>query len=334
MIACLEPSLIRARLACLAVALAASLLALALAPAAAQTYPAKPVRIIVPFTPGGPNDAAARPVAQQLQVLLGQPFVVDYRAGADGIIGTDLVAKSPADGYTLLIISSSFAINTATQAKLPYDALRDFTPVGPIAVSDILFVVNRVVPAHTVREFVALARARPGQLVYASSGVGGSLHLGAELLSTSAGIRMVHVPYKGALPALTDVMGGHLDTMFIAAATGMPQVKAGKVRALAVASRRRAPSLPDVPTFAEAGFPAVEVDSGYGVLAPGATPPEVVLRLNAAMVKALAAADVRERYAAMGMEAVSSTPQAYGERLRGEMAKWRKVVASAKLPLQ
>lgn len=304
------------------------------APAAAQGYPAKPVRFIVPFTAGGPNDSAVRPLSQKLQELLGQPFIVDYRAGANGIIGSDYVAKSPPDGYTLLIISSSFTINTAMYAKLPFDPVREFAAVSSIATGDIIFVVNTVVPARSVKEFVALARASPGKLSYGSSGVGGSLHLGGELLSFTSGIKMVHVPYKGAILALTDVIGGHVDAMFVAGPAAIPQVKAGKVRALAVASRRRAPALPDVPTFAEAGFSEVEVDSRYGILAPAATPRDAVTRLNAAIVKALAMTEVRERYVTMGMEAVSSTPQEYADHLRSEMVKLRKVVAAAKLPLQ
>jgi tripartite-type tricarboxylate transporter receptor subunit TctC len=301
---------------------------------AAQSYPAKPVRFIVPFTAGGPNDSAIRPLSQKLQELLGQPFIVDYRAGANGIIGSEYVAKSPPDGYTLLVISSSFAINTAMYAKLPFDPSRDFAAVSSIATGDILFVINPVVPARTVKDFVALARATPGKLAYASSGVGGSLHLGAELLSFTSGIKMVHVPYKGAILALTDVIGGHVDAMFVAGPAAIPQVKAGKVRALAVASRRRAPLLPDLPTFAEAGFPGVEVDSRYGILAPAAMPRESLTRLNAAIVKSLGTPDVRERYVTMGMEAASSTPQEYADHLRDEMVKLKKVVAAAKLPLQ
>jgi tripartite-type tricarboxylate transporter receptor subunit TctC len=312
------------------------------APAAAQSpstgsgqaYPVKPVRFIVPFAAGGPNDSAVRPLSQKLQELLGQPFIVDYRAGANGIIGSEYVAKSAPDGYTLLVISSSFTINTAMYAKLPFDPVRDFAPVGSIATGDIIFVVNTVVPARTVKEFVALARASPGKISYGSSGVGGSLHLGGELLSFTSDIKMVHVPYKGAILALTDVIGGHVDAMFVAGPAAIPQVRAGKVRALAVASRRRAPALPDVPTFAEAGFAGVEVDSRYGILAPAATPRDTVARLNAAIVKALATTEVRERYVTMGMESVSSAPQEYADHLRNEMVKLRKVVAAAKLPLQ
>lgn len=301
--------------------------------ASAQGYPVKPVRVVVPFTPGGPNDSVLRPLTQKLHETFGQPFVVDYRPGGNAIIGTDHVAKATPDGYTLLIISSTFTINTATYAKLPYDAVRDFAAISSIATGDIILVTNLLVPARTVADYVALARASPGKLTYGSSGVGGSLHLAAELLSYTAGIRMMHVPYKGAVLAITEVMGGQIDSMFIASSAAIPQVKAGKVRALGIASRKRSPALPDVPTFIEAGYPGVEVDSRFGLLAPAATPRDIITRLHAAMVKSLAAADVRERYVAMGMETVTTTPQEYADHLRNEMAKLRKVVAAAKLPL-
>jgi len=310
------------------------ILSTAIGPVDAQDYPTKPVRIVVPFAPGGPNDLAVRPVAQKLTELLGQPFLVDYRAGANGIIGTELVAKSPPDGYTLLIVSSSFTINVSTHAKLPFDPLRDFAPVGPIATSDIIYVVNPTVPVRSVKALVALAKSQPGKLNYASSGNGGSLHLGAELLKLTAGIDMVHVPYKGAALALTDVIGGHVDSMFISAPGAVAQIKAGKVRVLAVASPKRAQSLPETPTFAEAGFPDVLVDTRYGLLAAAATPPATVTRLNTAIVKALGSQDVRERYAALSLDTVSSTPQEYAAYLRNDVARWRKVVAAARLPPQ
>jgi len=300
----------------------------------AQEYPVKPVRIIVPFAPGGPNDLVVRPVAPKLQEILGQPFIVDYRAGANGIIGSELVAKSPPDGYALLIVSSSFVINPSTQAKLPFDPLRDFAPVSPMATSDIILVVNPTVPSKSVREFVSLAKSRPGKLNYASSGTGGSLHLGAELLKMTAGIDMVHVPYKGAALALSDVIGGHVDSMFISAPGAMAQIKAGKVRVLAVASARRAQALPDTPTFVETGYRDVVVDTRYGILATGGTPGAIVERLNTAIAKAVATAEVRERYAALSLDPVSGTPQDYAAYLRAEVARWRKVVAAAKLPPQ
>jgi tripartite-type tricarboxylate transporter receptor subunit TctC len=300
----------------------------------AQEYPVKPVRIIVPFAPGGPNDLVVRPLASKLQELLGQPFIVDYRAGANGIIGSELVAKSPPDGYTLLVVSSSFVINPSTQARLPFDPLRDFAPVSPIATTAIIFVVNPTVPAKSVREFVALAKSRPGKLNYASSGTGGSLHLGAELFKMTAGIDMVHVPYKGAALALSDVIGGHVDSMFIAASGAIAQIRAGKVRVLAVASASRAQSLPDVPTFAQSGYPDVVIDTRYGILAASATPRAMIDRLNATITKALATPEIRERYAALSLDPVTSTPQEYAAYLRAEVARWHKVVAAAKLPPQ
>ena len=298
---------------------------------AGQTYPVKPVRVVVPFTAGGPNDAVLRPLTQKFHELLGQPFVFDYRPGGAAIIGTDYVAKAPPDGYTLLIISATFTINSVTYAKLPYDTLRDFAPISTIATGNILFLVNLVVPTRTVGEFVALARKQPGKITYGSSGVGGSLHLAGELLSTTAGIKLMHIPYKGAVQAITDVIGGHVDSMFLASSAAIPQVKAGKVRALGVASPRRTAALPDVPTFAEAGYASVEVDSRFGLVAPAATPRDIITRLNTAMVKGLAAPDVRERYQVMGMEAVTMTPQEFTDLLRNEVAKLRKVVAAAKL---
>ncbi len=302
--------------------------------AAAQEYPSKPTRIVVAFTAGGPNDAVMRPLAQRLYELLGQPFVMDYRPGANGTIGADYVAKSPPDGYTLLAGSSSFPVNAAVSANLPFDLARDFAGVSSVATSHIIFVVNPTVPARTVQELIALAKTRPGLLTYASTGNGGSLHLAGELLALTAGVSMLHVPHKGALPALTDVIGGHVDSMFVAAPVAMPQAQAGRVRVLAVASPRRTALLPGIPTFAEAGFPKVVVDSRYGLLAPAATPRETITRLNAAIAKALGTNEMRERYEVQGLEVATGTPQAYGAYIREEIAKWRNVVAAVKLPPQ
>ena len=300
----------------------------------AQDYPAKAVRIIVPFTPGGPNDLAVRPVAQKLYEILGQPFVIDYRAGANGIIGCDLVAKSPPDGYSMVVISSSFSINSSSYAKLPFDPIRDFTPVGSLATSDIIFVVNPTVPAKSVKEFVALAKANPGKLTHASSGTGGSLHLGAELFKQTAGLNMIHVPYKGAALALTDVIGGHVDSMFISAPGAMAQIRAGKVRVLAIASARRARALPDAPTFAESGYPEVVVAPRNGLLAPAGTPAAIIARLEPAIAKALATPDVREQYAALSLDPAAMSAQDYAAFLRDEILRWRKVVIAAKLQPQ
>ena len=299
-----------------------------------QEFPAKPVRIIVPFAAAGPNDLSVRPVAQKLYELLGQPFVIDYRAGANGIIGSEMVAKSQPDGYTLLVISSSFTINASTYAKLPFDPIRDFAAVSSIATSDIIFVVNPTVPVRSVKDFVALAKSKPGKLNFASSGSGGSLHLGAELLKLTAGIEMVHVPYKGASLAVTDVIGGHVDSMFISAPGAIGQIKAGKARVLGVASGRRAQSLPDTPTFAEAGFPEVQVDTRYGILAPAATPAAIIARLQTAIVAALGTPDVRDRYAALSLEPAPSSAQEYAAYLRDDVLRWRRVVTAARLTPQ
>jgi tripartite-type tricarboxylate transporter receptor subunit TctC len=302
--------------------------------ARAQDFPVKTVRIIVSFAPGGPNDLVVRPVAQKLHEIMGQPFIVDYRAGANGIIGTEQVAKSPPDGYTLLLVSSSFTINASTYAKLPFDPIRDFAPVSALATSDIIFVVNPTVPARSIKEFVALAKSRPGKINFASSGNGGSLHLGGELLKMTTAIDMVHVPYKGAALALTDVIGGHVDSMFISAPGAMAQIKAGKARVLATASARRAPSLPDIPTFAESGYPEVQVDTRYGIIGPAAISAATIARLHAAIAKALATPEVRDRYAALGLAPAVMSTQEYAAYLREDIVRWRKVVSAAKLPPQ
>lgn len=302
--------------------------------ALAQDYPTKPVRIILGFAAGGPNDLATRGIGQKLQESLGHPFVVEPRPGANGLIAAELVAKAPADGYTLLTISSSFTINPSAYAKLPFDTLKDFAAVSPIAIGDILFVVNPVVPARTVKEFVALARTKPGKLNFASSGAGGTLQLGGELLKQLTGIDIVHIPYKGAVPALTDVIAGHVDSMFVAAPPAIPLIKAGKVRVLGVASAKRSPALPDAPTFDEAGYRNFEVDARYGIVAPANTPGPVINKLNEAIAKAAASSDIKEKFAAFGLSPLHSSPAEYTTYLRADVAKWRKVVQAAKLPLQ
>ena len=233
-----------------------------------------------------------------------------------------------------MTISSSFTINPSTYAKLPFDTVRDFSPVSPIALGDIVFVVNPVVPARSVKEFIALAKARPGKLNFASSGAGGTLHLGAELLQQVSGIDMVHIAYKGAVPALTDVIAGHVDSMFVAAPPAIPHIKAGKVRALGVASARRAAALPDLPTFDEGGLRGFVVDARYGIVAPANTPAAIINRLNDAIARAAASADLKEKFAAVGLTPAHSSVAEYGNYLRADIAKWRKVVAAAKLAPQ
>lgn len=300
----------------------------------AQEYPTKPVRIVLGFAAGGPNDLATRGIGQKLQESLNQPFVVEPRPGANGLIAAEFVAKAPADGYTLLTISSSFTINPSAYAKLPFDTLKDFAAVSPIAIGDILFVVNPVVPARTVKEFVALARSKPGKLNFASSGAGGTLHLGAELLKQITGIDIVHIPYKGAVPALTDVIAGHVDSMFVAAPPAIALIKAGKVRVLGVASARRSPALPEVQTFDEAGYRNFEVDARYGIVAPAHTPASVIGRLNEAIARAAASSDIKEKFAAFGLAPLHTGAAEYANYLRADVAKWRKVVAAAKMAPQ
>jgi tripartite-type tricarboxylate transporter receptor subunit TctC len=302
--------------------------------AAAQEYPVKPVRVIIGFAPGGPADLVVRPVAQKLYEYFGQPMVIDYRAGANGVIAADVVAKSPPDGYTLLATTSGISMNPVTYAKLPFDTLKDLAPVSLTASSDIALMVNPVVPARSVKEFVAMAKSRKPPLTYASSGNGGTLHLGAEMLKLAAGIDMLHVPYKGASLAMADVIGGHVDAMFISVPPAIPQVKSGKLRALGTASPKRARGLPDVPTFNELGYTDFEVDSKYGLIAPGATPRDILNKLSAGVIKAAVSADLKERYAALGLEPLSSTPEQYSEQIRAAIVRWRKVIAAAKIPPQ
>ncbi len=310
----------------------APMLLLACAPlCSAQDYPVKPVRIVIGFPPGGPNELTARPVAQKLQEFLGQPFILDHRPGANSIIATELVAKSPPDGYALLFVSTAFSINPSSYAKLPYDPVRDFAPVSPLAAGDIVLVVNPVVPARSLKELIALARARPGKLNFASSGAGGSLHLSGELFKQVTGVDMVHVPYKGAAPALTEVIGGHVDSMFIAAPPAIPHIRSAKVRALGVASAQRAPALPEVPTMAEGGLRGFEVASGYGIVVAAKTPAALVARLNEAIGKAVTSPEVKERFSAIGLRPETASAAQFTERLHADIVRWRKVVAAARL---
>ncbi len=310
------------------------LLALAVACAAvapagmAQTYPSKPVRFVVPFPPGGPLDVMARGVGQKLQETWGQPVVVDNRPGAGGGIGADLVAKSPGDGYTLLMGAvSTHAINPSLYAKVPYDAQRDFVPVALVAQVPNILVINPSVPVQSVQELIDYARAKPGSLSFGSGSTGSTGHLAGELFKTMAGVDMVHIPYKGGAPAMQDLLAGQTQLMFDNLANALPQVKAGKLRALAVTTLKRAPAVPDLPTIAEAGLPGFDLTTWFGVFVPAGTPPETVAKLNAEIVKALASKDLGERLAAMGTVAPeSNTPERFAAFVRAEAAKYAQVV--------
>ena len=300
-----------------------------------QAFPTKPIRIVVPFPAGGNADIFARVFAQKLGDAWKQTLVVDNRAGAAGIIGTQSVAKSPADGYTLLFgTTGTHTTNPAVYAKLPYDPVKDFAPVSNFADSPFLLVVHPSIPVGSLKDLIALAKARPGQLDYASFGIGSSAHLAGEMLRTMAGINIMHVAYKGGPPALTDLIGGHVALMFNSLPAVLPQVKSGKLHALALAAARRNPTLPDMPTFAEAGLPNFEAGSWYGILAPAGTPREVVTRLHAETVRMLALPDVKQRLAAEGSEGIGNTPEEFAAQIQRDAARWAKVARDAKIPLQ
>jgi len=296
------------------------------AQAPVANYPAKQIRVIVPFPAGGPTDAIARAIGQKLSETWGQPVIVDNRPGAGGNIGTELAAKSPADGYTLFIGTVANAINQSLFAKLPFDFVRDFAPVTQNYVTGLILAVHPSLPAHSVKELIALAKAHPGQLSYSSSGVGGTPHLAGELFNSMAGVTMVHVPYKGSAPAMADLLGGHIQLTFDNMLTVLPQVKAGKLRGLAVTMTTRSPLTPELPTVAEAGLKGFEVKSWNGVVVPTGTPKEIIARLNGEIVRILRQPDLREKFLVQGVELVPTTPEEFGAFIKQDIAKWAKVI--------
>ncbi len=309
---------------------AACMVLVATAPAAlAQAYPVKPVRMIAASSPGSAVDIVARIVAQKLGEQLGQQVVVDNRAGAGGNLGAELAAKAPPDGYTLFMGTPAHAINTGLYRKLNYDLVRDFAPVTQVTTGQYVVVVHPSLPAKSIKELVALARAKPGQLNYASAGSGNATHLAGELFASKTHTKLVHVPYKGSGPALTDVVGGQVQLMFANLTAAIPQVKTGRIRALAVTGATRAAAAPELPTVIEAGVPGYSVISWFGVLVPAATPRELVMRLNADLARTMSAPDVRERLATDGAEPLTGTPEQFGTFLRAEIAQWTKVVKDA-----
>ena len=298
-------------------------------PALAQDFPSKAIRVVVPFPPGGGTDFMGRVVMQKVGESLGTTVVIDNRGGAGSSIGTEIVARSPADGYTVLIISGAHAINPSIYAKLPYDSVRDFAPVTMFASGPALLVVHPSVPAKSVKELIALAKARPGQLNYASAGIGTPPHLSGELFKTMAGVDMVHVPYKGNGPAYTDLIGGQVTVMFPNVSTAMAHVRAGKLRALAVTTKNRTPSAPELPTISEAGVPGYDVSSWYGLLAPAGTPPAVVSKLQTEIAKVLRSPDVSKNLTSQGLDLVGNTPEEFSAILRAEIVKWAKVAKAS-----
>ena len=305
--------------------------ALFVLPAAAQNYPVKPVRIVVPYPPGGIGDTVTRALAQGLGEQLGQPFVIDNKPGASQMIGAELVARAPADGYTLFLGSvTSLAINVNSQKKMNYDPAKDFAPVSMAFYSPLYLVVNPSVPAQSVKELIALAKAQPGKLTFASIGQGGSIHLAGELFRSMAGLDMVHVPYKGSAPALTDVIGGQVNLMFDAGVSALPQVRAGKLRALAVTSAKRSSSAPELPTVAEAAnLPGYEATIWFGLVAPAGTPRDIVTRLSQELAKVAQQPALRERFAPQGVELSATTPEEFAAIIKSEIPKWGKVLRDA-----
>jgi tripartite-type tricarboxylate transporter receptor subunit TctC len=298
--------------------------------AQAQTYPAKPVRLVLPFAPGGGTDLVGRMLAQKLTAPLGQQVIVDNRAGAGGRIGTELVAKSPPDGYTLLMATSSvMGTGPALYKKLSFDMPRDFAPISQVAYTAYVLVMHPSVPVTTVKGLIALAKAKPGQLTYASSGAGGPAHLSGELFSSMAGVKMIHVAYKGSAPGTLSVMSGETDLMFSNTLPVLPHVKSGRLRALAVTTPQRSAFLPGVPTVAESGLRGFEVQQIYGVLAPAGTPRDIVGRLNQEIGKVMNTEDTRSRLSADGSEVRTSTPEELEKAIVAEIAKWKKVIQRA-----
>lgn len=299
----------------------------------AQGYPNKPIRVIDGFPPGGTTDIVARIISPKFAENTGQPWVIDSRPGAQGIIGTEIASKAPADGYTLLMFTANHTIHPSFYKNLPYDFLKAFAPVTLTSSTTNILVVHLSVPAKNVKQLIALAKARPGQLNFASAGLGSTNHLATELFKSMADVHVTHIPYKGSAPAIFDMIGGQIDFMFVPMPIVLPHVKSGKLRPLAVSTAKRAIAMPGIPTVAEAGLPGYEATNAHGVLAPAGTPREVVAKLNTEIVRILNLPDVRERLTSIGAEPVGNTPEQFGEYLRSEIAKWAKVIKDTGMAL-
>ena len=299
-------------------------------PAGAQEFPVKPIKLIVPFPAGGPNDIIARTVGQRMSELLNQPVLIDNRAGAGGVLGTDAVAKAEPDGYTIAITSAgALAISTSLQEKVPYDPLKDFAHITLVAKVPELLVVATSVPASNMRELIALAKSKPGQLNFASSGAGSMPHLAGELLKLTAQIDIVHVPYRGAAPAVNDLLGQQVQMAFLDLPVLLPQVEAGKLKAIAIGSTERTSALKDVPTTAEVGLPQIQAENWYGMVAPRGTPPAIIAKLHQAALEAMRSPEVKDKLAGQGAILVGNSPEEFAAYIKSEIEKWAKVVAAA-----
>jgi tripartite-type tricarboxylate transporter receptor subunit TctC len=294
---------------------------------AQPAYPSRPIRFIVPFTPGGSGDIFARPIAQKMSESMGQQVVVENRPGSGGVIGSEAAAKAAPDGYTMMMgLTANIAVNPSLYPKLPYDPLRDFAPVTLIAAAPYVLVVPPSLPARNVKELVALARAKPGELAYVSLGSGSMGHLSGELVASMAGVKLLHVPYKTLGQALTDMISGQVQLLFLGIASAKPHVSSGKLRAIAVSGAKRSPVMPQVPTVSESGVKGFDVTGWYGAFVPTGTPPEIIARLHKEIVRAISLPDVRERLSAEGADLVGNSPREFDAFVRSELAKWAKVV--------
>jgi tripartite-type tricarboxylate transporter receptor subunit TctC len=312
-----------------AVALLAAIPAAALA-ADAANFPDRPAKLVIPFPPGGPLDTIGRAIAQKLGEAWGQSVVVENKPGAGGNIGADYVAKSAPDGYTVVMGAlSTHAVNPSLYPSMPYDAIKDFAPITLVAITPNVLVVNPQLPVHSVQELIAYAKAHPGKLAFGSGSNGSAGHLAGELFKVDAGVEMVHVPYRGAAPAMQALLAGDTQLMFDNLASAMPQVKAGKLRALAVTTAQRSPLVPELPTMAESGLPGFDISTWFGLLAPAGTPPAIVAKWNAAVTKILAAPDLRERLAKQGAQAAPDTPEAFAKFIAAELPKYARIVKAS-----
>jgi tripartite-type tricarboxylate transporter receptor subunit TctC len=298
---------------------------------AQEAWPARPIRFILPFPPGGGTDILGRIVSERLSASLGQPVVIENRGGAGGNVGAEAAAKSAPDGYTIVLVAPSLAISPSLYSKLSYDPVKDFAPVSLVATVPNVMITHPSVPARTLAEFIALAKTKPGRMNFGSGGNGTSNHLAGELFNIVAGVKLVHVPYKGVNLAMNDVLSGEVQLVVIGVPAASPHIKAGKLRALALIAPRRSPAIPEVPTAAEAGLPDFEVTTWYGVLAPAGTPRPVVTRLNAELVRIMHAPELKERLAALATDPATSTPEEFADYIKREIEKWGKVVRQAGL---
>jgi tripartite-type tricarboxylate transporter receptor subunit TctC len=311
---------------------AAALTAVALAHA--QTYPERPIRVVDAYSPGGTSDLLGRILGQKFQELEGQPWILENRTGANGIIGSEFVAKAQPNGYTLLMLTTTLTVQPSIYRNLPYDVLKSFAPVIQVSAAANILVLHPAIPAKSVKDLIALARAKPGQLTYASGGAGTSTHMSMELFKSMAKLDIRHIPYKGITPGIVDIIGGHVDCAFSTMPVALPYIRSGKLHALAVTSATRALAAPEIPTVAESGLAGFEAANAVGVLAPAGTPREIVDKLNAVIARILNLADVRERFAVAGVEPVGGSPGNFENYIRTEIRKWAGVVKSSGMEVQ